>query len=248
MLRPSLCFVVASMAVTILHEFTHAWTARSLGVGSTLYGYFADLDLTAAQAASNLPVLIRVSGPLVCLVQGMLCWFAYRRTQSARARLMLLYLSVFGVGTFCGNLMSAAFVGDFSAAAVALGIPVDSRYVIAALGAVSLVAVQVLAGREIVRGAPLAMSRLAAAFGLVALPALLGTAVVILVNQPMPTAFLGARLGECVFWLPAVVSGWFQVSRSPEPGRFDLGWTDAAAVGLLFLVVRLMVTGIRFSP
>jgi hypothetical protein len=236
------------MAVTILHEFTHAWTAWCLGVASTLYGYFADLDLTPAQAATNLPVLIRVSGPLVCLVQGMLCWFAYRCTRNARARLMLLYLSVFGVATFCGNLMSAAFVGDFSAAAVALGVPVTSRYAIAAMGAVSLVAVHVLAGREIVRGAPLAQSRLDAAFRFIALPALLGTAVVILVNQPMPTPFLWARLGESAFWLPAVVGGWFQVSRSPEPGRFELGWTDAAAAVLVFLVVRLMVTGIRFSP
>ena len=248
MLRPSLCFAVASMAVTILHEFTHACTAWSLGVASTLYGYFADLDLTPAQAATSLPVVIQVSGPLVCLVQGLLAGYTYLRTRNERARLMLLYLSVFGVGTFCGNLMSAAFIGDFSAAAIALGVPMRGRYAIATIGAVSLVTVHVLAGREIVRGAPLALSRLAAAFRLVAFPALLGTAVVILVNQPMPAAFVTARLGESAFWLPAFIGGLFQGRRSPEPGRFDLGWPDAAAAVLVFLVVRVMVAGIRFSP
>ncbi|HYV19760.1 MAG TPA: hypothetical protein VFC25_12110 [Verrucomicrobiae bacterium] len=30
--------------------------------------------------------------------------------------------------------------------------------------------------------------------------------------------------------------------------RFELGWADAAAAALVFVVVRLMVNGIRFSP
>jgi O-antigen/teichoic acid export membrane protein len=44
--------------------------------------------------------------------------------------LPLLYLSVFGVGTFFGNLMSTSFVGDFSAAAIALSLPMTVRYAI----------------------------------------------------------------------------------------------------------------------
>jgi hypothetical protein len=122
-LRPIVWFAAASMVTTILHELAHACAAFALGVRSTLFNYSADLDLTPAQAATNLPALIRVAGPVFCLGFGMLSWLAFRRLRGSAAEVPLLYLSVFGIGTFFGNLMSTSFVGDFSAAAVALRLP-----------------------------------------------------------------------------------------------------------------------------
>jgi hypothetical protein len=38
-----------------------------------------------------------------------------------------LYFAVFGIGTFCGNLTSVAFIGDFSAIADTLALPMALR-------------------------------------------------------------------------------------------------------------------------
>ncbi len=118
-LRPIVWFVAASMVTTILHELTHACAAYALGVRSTLFNYSVALDLTQAQAATHQRALIGVAGPLFCLAFGMLGWLAFRRARDSAAELPLLHLSVFGTGTFFGNLMSTSFVGDFSSAATA---------------------------------------------------------------------------------------------------------------------------------
>src|SRR5688572_11451699 len=73
-LRPIVWFAAASMLTTIVHESAHAATAFVLGVRSTLFNYSAHLDLTHAQSASNLPAIIAVAGPVVCLAIGILCW------------------------------------------------------------------------------------------------------------------------------------------------------------------------------
>ena len=80
-LRPIVWFVAASMVTTILHELAHASVAFALGVRSTLFNYSASLDLTPAQADTNLPVLIRLAGPVFCLGLGLLSWGAFRRAR-----------------------------------------------------------------------------------------------------------------------------------------------------------------------
>src|SRR6185503_6445936 len=133
-LRPIAWFAAASMWTTIVHEFAHAYAAFGLGVRSTLLNYSAELDLTHAQATSNLLALIRVAGPTVCLVGGVFSWFALKRARGSAFELPLIYLSVFGIGTFFGNLMSTSFVGDFSGVAVALHLPMAVRYGLRAIG------------------------------------------------------------------------------------------------------------------
>ena len=67
-LRPVLWFAAASIATTILHELAHACVAFYSGRPIELFSYWADLDLTPAQAASELPLLIRIAGPLFSLL------------------------------------------------------------------------------------------------------------------------------------------------------------------------------------
>ena len=249
MLRPILWFTVASMAVTILHELAHALTAFVLGVRSTLFSYFADIDLTAAQAATNIPALIAIAGPSFCLAVGIFSWGMFRRARNPRARLPLLFLTVFGIATFGGNLMSAPFVGDFSGAADTLGLPMSVRYGIAAAGLISVAAVHFWAGRELIQGVPEHAGKARGTFGFIAYPVVLGTAAVILVNQPMPVAFATARIAEASFWLFAVVGALVTRKRSPGSlGTFDLRWADGTAALFAIVVVRLMVRGIPLSP
>ena len=248
-LRPIVWFTVASMVTTIVHELAHACAAFVLGVRSTLFNYSADLDLTEAQAGTNLPALIRFAGPVFCLGVGMLSWLGLRRVRGSAAELPLLYFSVFGLGTFFGNLMSTSFVGDFSSIAVALRWPMAVRYSVSAIGGLSLAAVHVWAGRELVRWVPARVGRMTGVLGVVALPVIVGTAAVIVANQPMPRASIDARLAEASFWLFAVIAAALVRTRSPY-GDESLGlqWVDAVAIGVAVLAVRLAVRGIPFVP
>ena len=248
-LRPIVWFAAASMVTTILHEFTHACAAYALGVRSTLFNYSVDLDLAQAQAATYERALIGVAGPLVCLAFGAVVWLAFRRAHGSAVELPLLYLSVFGVGTFFGNLMSTSFVGDFSAAAIALRLPMRVRYAISVIGALSVAAVHFWAGRELARWVPADVGRVVGMLGIIAPPVVLGTTGVILVNLPMPPASVAARVAEASFWLCAAV-GALVTRRHFDNGTegLELRWADGAVVLLAVLAVRLMVRGIPFVP
>lgn len=248
-LRPVIWFAAGSIVITILHELAHACTAYALGVRSTLFNYSANLDLTPAQAASHLPALIRVAGPLFCLALGLASWFTFRRVRDSAVELPLLYLSAFGLGTFFGNLMSASFVGDFSAAAAALGLPMAVRYMIGVTGALCLAAVHFRVGRELVHWIPPDVGRLSGTLGIVMVPVVLGTAAVILVNLPMRGTTLDARVAEAGFWLFAVL-GALVMKREPRLQRRSLAprLADAVLVIVATMLVRLMVRGIPFVP
>lgn len=237
------------MVTTILHELTHACVAYAVGVRSTLFNYSVDLDLTHAQAASYERTLIGVAGPVFCLAFGMAAWLAFRRARGTAGELPMLYLSVFGVSTFFGNLMSTAFVGDFSAAAIALRLPMTLRYAISLIGALSVAAVHFWAGRELAGWVPAKVGRLVGMLGIIALPGVLGTAGVILVNLPMPPASVAAHVAEASFWVFAAI-GALVTRRPSHSGREHLGlrWTDGAVLLLAVLAVRLMVRGIPFVP
>ena len=249
MVRPIVWFATASIATTILHELAHACTAYALGVRSTLFNYSANLDLTPAQAASSLPAFIRVAGPGFCLVVGMVSWLTFRRTRGSAVELPLLYLSVFGIGTFFGNLMSTSFVGDFSAMAAALGLPMTVRHMIGIAGALCVALVHFWAGRLLVHWTPAPIGRVTGILGIIGVPVVLGTAAVIFVNQPMAGTSVSARVAEACFWLFAAFGALTARRSSPEQRAAlapRLG--DGVAAALAVLLVRLMVRGIPFVP
>jgi len=247
--RPIVWFATASMLTTIVHELAHACAAYVLGVRSTLFNYTVDLDLTPGQAAEHQQAVIGIAGPLACLALGLFAWLAYKRWRGSDVELPLLYFSVFGIGTFAGNLMSAAFVGDFSAVAVALHVPMAFRYGIAVVGALSTITVHFLGGRELAQWAPANVGRVVGRLGIIALPALLGTAAVVLVNQPLPAASVAARFAESFFWFFAAL-GALGAGRPSQYGRGNSGlrWVDVAVTVFAVLIVRLMVQGIPFTP
>ena len=142
---------------TILHELTHACVAYAFGVRVTLFSYYAQLDPAGGTNAQR--AVIRVSGPLLCLGLGAVAWLLFRRARGSAAELPLLYLTVFGIGTFFGNLMSIAFVGDFSAVASVLGLPLSIRYSLALLGALAVVAIHFWGGRQLVAWIPVGSAR-----------------------------------------------------------------------------------------
>lgn len=248
-LRPIVWFTAASMVTTIVHEFTHASVAYVLGVPSTLFSYFVDLDLAQPSATIPRRAVIGVSGPLICLALGVLAWLAFRRARHSAAALPLLYLTVFGIATFFGNLMSIAFVGDFSSVALMLHVPMGLRYLLTAIGALGVAAMHFWAGRELVRLVPASVDTIRAMLCIVALPALLGTVAIVLVNQPMAWTRASVRFVEAGFWLFAALGA--LAARRPSQNEADqlrVRWVDVAVLLFAVSIVRVMVPGIAFTP
>jgi hypothetical protein len=245
-LRPIVWFTAASMLTTIVHELTHASVAYVLGVRSTLFNYFAELDRTQPDVTMAQRAVIGVSGPVFCLALGVVAWLVFKRTRTSGASLPFLYFTVFGIGTFFGNLMSIAFVGDFSNVARVMDLPMGLRYALAVAGGLSAAAIHFWAGRQLVQWVPAGVGRFGGAIGIVAVPAILGTAVVILVNQPTPGA-LSARFAEAAFWLFAML-GALTTRGLSSHAPLAVRWLDGVVVIIAVVIVRVMVHGIAFTP
>jgi hypothetical protein len=240
-------FASAYTIIGILHESAHALTAYALKVPSTLFHLYVHVD--RADGTLNERAVIRVAGPLFCLAVGLVCWFVSRKAKGARAELLLLYLAWFGIGTFFGNLMSTPFVGDFSGLALAFQLPMAVRYGVGLTGLLSLCGLAFLMGTELRRWAPAGVGRAKAMVGVIAIPAIVGTAIAILIFLPMSLAFAVSRVGESTFWIFGAVGT--LISRKPpaESSRgLGWGWEDFVILLVAVLVVGVMVGGIAFVP
>ena len=246
-LRPIVLFAAAYSIVGILHELTHALIAYVFRIPFTLFHFAVNLD--QAHGTLNQRAVVGVAGPLAGLGIGLFSWGAYRGARNSRLGLPLLYFVMFGVGTFFGNLISTAFVGDFSRLALALQLPMVVRYSASVLGILLLCGLSFLIGMELRRWTPVGVSAAKAMIGMVALPTILGTAIVLLIFSPMPSNFAYARIGESSFWIAAAVGTLVHPKHSTDSRRrLDLGWADIALLLAGALVVRLMVGGIAFVP
>jgi hypothetical protein len=152
------------------------------------------------------------------------------------------------VGTFFGNLMSAAFVGDFSRAALALRLPAPARYAASLVGLLLLCGLNFMVGWELRRLSPVGSGRSRAMVVMVVVPAAVGTAVATLSYLPMPPALFFARLAEASFWVFGAAG--LLTSRSTPGGdgrTLRAGWADAAALAAAVVAVRIMAGGVIFQ-
>lgn len=244
--RPVILFAVSYIIITIIHESTHALTAYALGVPFTLFHFAVDVARDRGTLVQH--AAIGVAGPLCALIVGLICWFFYRRSRGSRSELLLLYLAVFGVSTFFGNLMSAAFVGDFSRAAMALRLPMPARYAASLIGLLSVCVVHFIAGLELRRLSPAGSSRLRALMVMIVVPVLAGTAIVTLCSLPMPSALLFGRLIEPSFWIFGAAG--VLISRNTSSGSnrtLHVRWADAAVLVVTVIAVRVIAHGIVFQ-
>ena len=246
-LRPIVLFAATYMIVGIIHELTHALVAYAFHIPSTLFHFAANIDRT--HGTLNQHAVVSVAGPLLALVIGLLSWGMYLRTRNSRLGLPLVYFVMFGVGTFFGNLISTAFVGDFSRVALTLQLPMAVRYSASVLGMLLLCVLSFLIGMELRRWAPVGVSATKAMIGMVAVPAVIGTAIVLVIFLPLPSRFAYARIAESAFWIAAAIGTLVSRKRQPLSRRtLDLGWADIALLLAAALLVRLVASGITFSP
>jgi hypothetical protein len=246
--RPVLWFTTASTIHVILHESAHALMAFALGVPSTLHQYWVDWPPGAATLRQE--AIIRAWGPIFSLIAGLVFWLVYRKRSQTAAGLPLLYLSALGVAMFFGNLMSAAFVGDFSGVSRWLELPMAARYGVSAVGAAGTAAIMFWLGRELRQWIPDKSGRVFGVIAVTVLPVLMGTAAIILINQPVPASlnFTSARLSEQSFAIFAVIGA--ATGARPRAGArsFRLRWIDGTIMIAAFLIVRIMALGVHLMP
>jgi hypothetical protein len=247
MARRILWFALAYTIVIIIHETAHAIVAAGLGLSTTLHQFWADIDPSNRSTMTE-RALFGVAGPVSSLLVGLAGWFAYRRNRRPAAAMPLLYLAAMGVTNFFGNLTSTAFIGDFSNATRWLSVPMGVRYAARCVGVLVVATVLFLTGRELARLTPSSGGRAAAAWA-VFLPAVIGTTLIVLVNQPVPIdGFAMARVGEAAFWLFAVAGAFSGVrSGHSDPSGMRLRWQDVAIAGVVVAVVRIMALGIPLA-
>ena len=226
-------------------------TSAAFGLETTLYHFWVNIDpantATVAQRAAY-----GTAGPIASLLLGVGAWLVYRIRPQSAAAMPLLLLAAIGIGNFFGNLMSTAFIGDFSNVARWLGLPMGARYAVSIVGVIASAAVPFLAGRELAQWTPAHASRMSAAFTAVVLPVLMGTVIIILVNQPIPfvgfAEFAVARAAESGFWLFAAAGLITAARTSTHNGTMlRLRWHDGAVAALTVATVRVMALGIPLS-
>ena len=246
-LRPTVLFAALYMVIGIVHEFSHAMTAYSLGIPFTLLHLHVNLSRTIGTL--NQRAIIGVAGPLVALCIGLLCWIAYIRVRNSRFGLVLLYGAWFGVSTFFGNLISTAFVGDFSRLALTFQWSMPVRYIVSLIGVLLLCGWSFLVGKELRGWVPVGVSAAKATIGMIVIPAVVGTAVLLLIFLPMPPTYAYGRMAESLFWIPAGIGALIKQGPTMTTQRkLQLGWVDMVLLLLAAAVVRLMAAGITFQP
>jgi len=242
--RLTLWFATAYTIVILVHEAAHGLVARAVGLHATLFHFWVDIDRNNEvwQRA-----LFGSAGPLSSVLLGVVAWFAYRAARPPATAVPLLLLAACGVSNFFGNLMSAAFVGDFSNVSVWLGLPMSVRYALSVSGLLGVASVLFVAGRELRRWIPADWPRsVAAALGVV-VPVGFGTLIIIVINQPVAIpGFAVARAGEAAVWVFAVAG----IALATPPfvlTRIDgltLTWLDIAIALMVLAIVRMLVPGV----
>jgi hypothetical protein len=247
-LRIVVWFPTAYTIVIIAHEGAHALTAVALGFPSTLFNFWVDHQFTGATVVQR--AIVGAAGPVASLILGVVVAIAYRVVRRPAAGVPLLLLAAHGVSNFFGNLMSAAFVGDFSNAARALGVPMPLRYGIALLGVIGVGVTLFMAERELRRWTSPGTGRLTAAAGTTIVPMVLGTLFVIVINEPTPmgASFAIARWSEGAFWIVAAIGAFFATARTTHKlNSPKVLFIDVLALVVTTGVVKLMSTGIAVA-
>jgi hypothetical protein len=245
-LRPTLLFIAGYIVNTSLHELAHALAAYWLGLPSTLFHFYVSLDLT--DQTPYVQGLVRAAGPIFSLVFGVLCWFAHRALRGRWLELPLFYLAVFGVANFLGNTLAVALVGDFSNMAAALDLSSNVRTAIASVGAFLLIGFAFDIGRELREWVPPGVGALKGTAAVVVLPAIVGTALIALIYQPMALNAVGARAGEAAFWIFAAFGTLVGSARRAHGQGLTVRRADWAFALLAVLALRVLVLGIPFMP
>ena len=251
-LNSAVCYVLAFLLTTVLHECGHAIVGSILGSSPVLHhNYVAHLG------CENLPVThqawIALAGPLVSFFQGILLVPVVNRRKGGGAfDLFLLWAMLLGFGNFLGYLMTGPIftAGDVGKVHELLDVPLALRIIVALIGAAGLTFVAYKSTRPFLQFATdqfvldNAKSRTAFNFGIIILSWLIGAVTITLLYLPVVAivSIIYPISSGMVFIFP-----WKNAERVKDARALGSGslsaplWTWYAALLGAVLIFRLVL-------
>lgn len=106
-LHSTVCYILAFMFTTILHEFAHAFNGWLSNSEPVMYHNYVE-HLSVDNLSLSQRTGIALSGPLVSLIQGLLMggWF-FKTKKKGLLQLFVLWAAVLGLNNFLGYVMTA---------------------------------------------------------------------------------------------------------------------------------------------
>src|ERR1700733_13653063 len=245
--RPTLLFMTAFALNVTPHEAAHATAGYMLGFSSTLYQMWVNPDSAAAMPRQL--IAIAVAGPIFSLTVGLTSWILYCWRYSRKpSGLLFLMLAIVGFYLFLGPVAAATAGGDFNVALRFAGASKLLMNVISVVGVLILPTMMYFMGKELSSWAPPWFSRGKAVLCTTMGPWLIGTLLITLGYLPLPKFLIGPNFVGSVFWVFAVI-GAIQANRTIPAARpiRSLTRTDLILTGAAFLIVRLLVHGVRLA-
>jgi len=248
-------YTAAFLATLLLHELGHALVSKALGGQPVLHNTFVSNRNQALGARATLAIAL--AGPLVSLMQGLgLLAAARRATSTSNLALLSLYGGWFGLINFLGYLLIGPFFpyGDLGQVEALLGLPAWAGWGLAlaaglglrqALGATAPVLLRFGPGLGRARRGQLGRA-------LVAVPWLVGSALLVILSWPAPTllSVLYPPLSSLVLlaaWGAAMRQPYPPAEAAPATAPLFAGLRLGPALALLLgvaVVFRLLAAGV----
>lgn len=251
-LNSAVCYLLAFLLTTVLHELGHAIVGSVLGSSPVLHhNYVAHLEREALPVIHQ--VWIGLAGPLVSFAQGLvLLPVVNRRRGGGLFNLLMLWCMLLGFGNFLGYLMTGPLftTGDIGKVFVLLETPMALRIGIAVLGAAALAWLAYFSTRPFLRFATQpalvedAASRTAFNFRIIIVPWLIGSAVVTLLYLPVVAivSIIYPITSGMVFIFPWKNARRVTDARAQGSASVSgIGWAWYVAVLLAVVIFRLVL-------
>lgn len=135
-----MCYVLAFLCTTMLHELAHALAGLRLGSEPVLYHNYVE-HLHMELLTSSQIIGIALAGPLTSLLQGLIAAGFFMKTRKrGLPQLLLLWISVLGFTNFLGYVMTGPFfqVGDIGKSYALSGIGITVQIILAIVAALGL--------------------------------------------------------------------------------------------------------------
>jgi hypothetical protein len=247
----TVAFVGAFTLTTLLHELGHFVSYLAFGGRPVLY--FNRVEADDSTISLTGVVVSAMAGPVVSLVQGLLCaWWVRARGLNRRLDLFVQWLALFGFINVFGYLMLTPLsaVGDTGKVAGLLGVPTWLSVLISVAG-IALLLVTVIRQdthfRGFLHGEPGTRERARWINALVFVPIVAGSVVNVAFAFPIPAVLSAVYPATSSLTVLAGFAAMQQVRRpelpaSPAAASGSWAWV-AVTVGLL-VINRLLVRGV----
>jgi hypothetical protein len=247
----TVAFVGAFTLTTLLHELGHFVSYLAFGGHPVLY--FNRVEADDSTISLTGVVVSAMAGPVVSLVQGLLCaWWVRARGLNRRLDLFVQWLALFGFINVFGYLMLTPLsaVGDTGKVAGLLGVPTWLSVLISVAG-IALLLVTVIRQdthfRGFLHGEPGTRERARWINALVFVPIVAGSVVNVAFAFPIPAVLSAVYPATSSLTVLAGFAA-MQQARRPElpasPAAASGSWAWVAVTVGLLVINRLLVRGV----